>query len=106
VADLEERARALARQLTDAVGVAAAVIAEPQRALVGGGSVPGFELDSWVIAVEPRSGGAERVAAGLRRASVPVLARVREERVLLDVRTLLPGDAELVTSALASALSG
>ena len=106
LADLEQRARALAKRLGDAVGVAAALIAEPQRALVGGGSVPGFELDSWVVAVEPRSLSAERVAAGLREAPVPVLARVRDDRVLLDVRTLLPGDTEHLSTALAAALAG
>ena len=43
-------------------------------------------------------------SSGLRAAPVPVLARVREDRVLVDVRTLLPGDDEWVEQALGSAV--
>ena len=48
--------------------------------------------------------GAERIAAQLRRGAVPVLARVRDARVLLDVRTLLEDDESALEAALAEAL--
>jgi hypothetical protein len=50
--------------------------------------------------------GAELLCAALRRGPVPVLARVRDDRVQLDARTLLPGDETLVASALRHALEG
>ena len=50
-------------------------------------------------------GGAERTAARLREARVPVLARVRDERVLIDVRTLLEDDEDAVEAALLEALA-
>jgi seryl-tRNA(Sec) selenium transferase len=43
--------------------------------------------------------GAEALAAALRRAPVPVVARVRDERVRLDLRTLCPDDAKAVEAA-------
>ena len=43
--------------------------------------------------------GADELAHALRSAEVPVLARVRDDAVLLDVRTLLPGDVEAVEAA-------
>lgn len=104
-AALEARARELAGRLAPRAGDAARVGVEPQRAFVGGGSVPGFELDGWVVTIEPLRGSAERLAAGLRAATVPVLARVREERLLVDVRTLLPGDAALLEESFAEALA-
>ncbi len=100
---LEKRARDLAERLTRAAGDALVVRAEAQSGFVGGGSVPGFELPGWVVALEPAS-GAERLAARLRAAPVPVLPRVREGRLLLDVRTLLPGDEHDVEIALGDAL--
>jgi len=103
--ELAQRARALAHGLARAVGAGAALRPEAQSAFVGGGSLPGFELESWVVAVLPRRGGAERVAARLREAPVPVVARVRDSCLLLDVRTLLPGDEECVEEALVAALS-
>jgi L-seryl-tRNA(Ser) seleniumtransferase len=84
-------------------GGTARVEAIPERGLVGGGSVPGFELPSWVVAVQA-SAGAERIAERLRGAPVPVLARVRDDRVLIDVRTLLDDDDVAVESALMEAL--
>jgi L-seryl-tRNA(Ser) seleniumtransferase len=102
---LEERARALAARLAASAGAAARVEAEPQQAFVGGGSLPGFALESWVVAVEPAAAPAERVAARLREAAVPVLVRLHEGRLLVDVRTLLPGDAALVEQAFAAALA-
>jgi len=100
---LEARARRLAERLRKCVGEGAAVEVRPERSAVGGGSVPGLELPSWAVAVEAPC-GAERLATRLRDAPVPVVARVREGRVLLDVRTLLDDDDEAVEEALAFAL--
>jgi L-seryl-tRNA(Ser) seleniumtransferase len=100
---LEARACRLAERLAKAAGNAVRVDPQPERSLVGGGSVPGCELPTWVVAIEA-PGGAERVAARLRGAPVPVLTRVREGRVLIDVRTLLEDDDVLVEEALAASL--
>jgi L-seryl-tRNA(Ser) seleniumtransferase len=74
------------------------VEARSDRARVGGGSLPGLELDTWVVALRPGC-SAERLAAGLRAGSPPVLARVRDDQLLLDVRTLQEGEAVLVEKA-------
>ncbi|MGI9590205.1 MAG: L-seryl-tRNA(Sec) selenium transferase, partial [Myxococcota bacterium] len=77
-----------------------------ERAFVGGGSVPGFELPGWVVAVSPPAGlGAERVAARLRSARLPVVARVRDDELLFDVRTLLDDEEAAVEQALREALA-
>jgi L-seryl-tRNA(Ser) seleniumtransferase len=100
-AALEARARALAERLAKAARGRVAVSVEPTRSPVGGGSLPGFELDSWAVALRAGA-GAEALAAQLRARAVPVLGRVRGEALLLDVRTLLPGDAEDCEAALAT----
>ena len=76
---------------------------EETRAPVGGGSLPGFELPSCAVTLRGAI-GAERLSAALRRGPVPVLARVRDDRVQHDARTLLPGDEAIVASALRRAL--
>jgi L-seryl-tRNA(Ser) seleniumtransferase len=100
---LEARARALAERLARVAGDRAELAVEAARAPVGAGSLPGFEQGSWVVALRA-AGGAQRLAAALRRAAVPVLGRVSGERVLLDLRTLLPDDALHCEKALAEAL--
>jgi L-seryl-tRNA(Ser) seleniumtransferase len=105
LAGLEERARRLAKRLAKVAGRDANVSPRPETALVGGGSLPGFELPGWVVAVSPRVGaGAERIAAGLRAAMPPVVARIRGDELLFDVRTLLDDDEAAVEQALREAL--
>ena len=57
---------------------------------IGGGSLPGETLDTWVLALDCDGvpGGAEAVARRLREYSTPVVARIEGNRVVLDPRTV------------------
>ncbi len=96
------RAQALAERLRKVAPRGLRVALEETRAPVGGGSLPGFELPSAAVALASDA-GAEALARALRRAPVPVLGRVSADRVLLDARTLLPGDESDVEAAVAAA---
>ena len=98
---VEARARALATRLAKIVSATATVSLAETKAPVGGGSVPGFELPSFAVALTFPGLGAQPAAAALREAPVPVLARVEDARVLIDVRTLLPGDEVAIEVAIA-----
>jgi L-seryl-tRNA(Ser) seleniumtransferase len=76
---------------------------EATTAEVGGGSLPEARLPSLALAV--RADGLSAVEARLRDHEPPVFARVSEDALLLDLRTLLPGDDEVIASALAAASS-
>ena len=95
---LEARARSLAARLAKVVADGDCVEVLPDRGFVGGGSLPGFELDTWVVAIRT-SVSAESVAERLRRATPPVLARVRDDLVIFDVRTLLDGEEAALEAA-------
>ena len=99
--ELEARARALAGAIEGVEGVAVEV--RPDRTFAGGGSLPGFELATFVLELRARQ-GASRLAARLRAADPPVLVRVRDDSVIIDLRTLLPGDEKLVMRALTAVL--
>ena len=103
--ELADQARRLAAQLAQAAGGSARVEVVPERSPVGGGSLPGFALEGSVVllAVE---GGAQGFAARMRQAPLPVLARVRDDRVVIDVRTLLDGDDAAVLAAVRFASEG
>ena len=79
---------------------------EPSRSAIGGGSLPGETLPSWVVALtcQETPGGPEDVMARLRRADPPVVARVEGDRVLLDPRTVLPEEEEALLQAVWQAL--
>jgi len=65
---------------------------------VGGGSLPGDTLPTWAFA--PRVAQPNAAAARLRANDPPIIARVSEDRLLLDPRTVLPEQDALVIAAL------
>lgn len=82
----------------------AAVGAVECRSAVGGGSLPGEALPSWAVVVRSPQASAAALAAALRRHSPPVIGRVEEGALLLDLRTVAPDEEEAVAQAVASAL--
>jgi len=96
--DVQARAERLARRLRKVASAPLAISVEETRAPVGGGSVPGFALASFAVVLRG-AGPADRVAAALRAAPVPVIARVDDGRVLLDAKTLLDGDDARIEDA-------
>ena len=77
------------------------------KSAVGGGSLPGETLPTWVLALscEGSAGGPETVMRKLREAKPPVIARIEDDRVILDPRTVLPEEEDSLLKALRDALS-
>ena len=98
-AELKPVAERIARALS-ALGLKAEVV--PERSQPGSGSAPGVFLDTFAVRV--RATSAMELAERLRRGEPPVFARIHEGALLVDPRTLLPGDEELLTRAFAQAL--
>lgn len=73
--------------------LAAEVVAA--RSAVGGGSLPGETLPTFALAIQS-PGGADALAARLRRAYPPLIGRIERDRVLLDPRTVLPEEDAVV----------
>ena len=100
-------AKALAERLAALDEVKAhgvSIEAMPGRDAVGAGSLPTVGLEGAVVALQARDVEGGALAERLRAAETPVFTTVHEGRVLLHVRTLLPGDEALVVSALQGAL--
>src|SRR5205807_541053 len=90
---------ARARRLAEASG--GEVIEGSAR--VGGGALPLLELPGPVVALA--GGDPDALARALRLGDPPVLARIRDGRVLLDPRTLSDEEAELVARAVRAAVA-
>ena len=100
VAQIRQRAEALHK----GVGTAADVVEGESE--VGGGSFPGAQLKTWLVRVNPRPLTPDTLAARLRASDPPVVARIGDDRVLLDPRTIFPDQVETVARAVRSALDG
>jgi L-seryl-tRNA(Ser) seleniumtransferase len=97
---LAARGRSLVTSLGQA-GVSAEVI--EVRSTVGGGSLP--EETQASIAVAIGGAPATRVAQALRSGDPPVIGRIVDERVALDLRSVLPEDDEVLARAVIGALA-
>ena len=82
--DIEQRARRWQRALRHA-GVAADTV--DGESTVGGGSLPGETLPTKLVALPDLH--PDRLAAALRAADPPVVARIEDGRLVLDPRTVL-----------------
>ena len=62
----------------------------PGESTVGGGSLPGETLPTSLLSIDASEmpGGANALAANLRRGDPPIIGRIDAERVLLDPRTV------------------
>ncbi|MBA3388948.1 MAG: L-seryl-tRNA(Sec) selenium transferase [Rubrobacter sp.] len=100
VEELREKAERLARDLTR-ISPSLQIDAAPSVARSGGGTLPVYEIPS--LAVRIGGANADALAARMRTADPPVVGRVSEGRLWLDVRTLLPGDEEAIVSAVKEA---
>ncbi len=72
---------------------------------VGGGSLPGETLPTWLLALPvPPGGSAHSLTARLRHGQPPIIGRVERETLLFDPRTILPGQEQILLKALQNLL--
>ena len=98
--ELRSVAEELAGRAREVLGDRAEVELVEVESTPGGGSSALLVLPSVAVAITPGIGSDQSLADALRRGDPAVVARLEEGRVLLDVRTLLPGDVEAVVAAL------
>lgn len=103
VAELRQRAEALAARLHQLAGIRAATVAD-DVAFVGGGSLPDQQMPTCVVEVEAADVSDADLAYRLRTGSPAVLGRLRGEKLLLDLRTIFPEQETALVEALQTAL--
>jgi L-seryl-tRNA(Ser) seleniumtransferase len=70
------------------------------RSVIGGGSAPGSTLPTRALAVSSPDMGADEIAQKLREWETPIIARVEDGRVLLDLRTVEAEQDAVIADAL------
>jgi len=96
--EIGRRANALVGQ----VGAPLKVEIVDGESVIGGGAAPTAVLPTRLIALTHEHLSADELCARLRQADLPVIARVEEGRVLLDLRTVFPEQDANVAAALRS----
>ena len=95
--ELEQRARSLIERIPQ-TGVVLELLAG--ESAVGGGAGPTSNLPTMLIAVSHPNRTAQEIERQLRTASPPIIARISEGKVLLDLRTVFADQLEALCAAL------
>ena len=107
VEEIEHRARKLSDLLAQRVESSGAQIAIVDgKSLIGGGSTPAQALPTKLVQITCARYSANDLEARLRGAaqSTPVIARIEEDHLMLDLRTVLPEQETQLADAVMAAL--
>jgi L-seryl-tRNA(Ser) seleniumtransferase len=72
----------------------------PTVTMIGGGSAPGKSLPSFALSLSSHNISATELARTLRQQPIPIVARVEDDRVLCDLRTVDPDDDSYLAETL------
>jgi L-seryl-tRNA(Ser) seleniumtransferase len=95
--EIGQRAQAMASQVSSGKLNVELIDGE---SVIGGGAAPSSVLPTRLLALGCVGLGADELAARLRASDPPVIARVEEGRVLLDLRTVFPAQDEMIVATL------
>ena len=98
-AELKDEAQGFAAGLEEA-GLNARFGIREDVARVGGGSAPMLDLATWCVCVKPLGMSVDVLQEKLRHWKMPIVTRISEDEVLLDLRTLSAGDLVVLRLAL------
>ncbi|MGB4544654.1 MAG: L-seryl-tRNA(Sec) selenium transferase, partial [Smithellaceae bacterium] len=100
VQEVKKRARKLLQKIRRAgiPGITAGL--GQAMAAAGGGSLPAQNIPSAIVSIRCDKMTPARLEAGLRRAPVPVLVRVDENEILIDLRTVTESEFGFITDGL------
>lgn len=98
-AELRDTAQGFAAGLAEA-GLNARFGIREDVARVGGGSAPMLDLKTWCVWVKPSCMSVDSLQEKLRHWKMPIVTRISEDELLLDMRTLSTGDLVVLRIAL------
>ncbi|KXG74965.1 L-seryl-tRNA(Sec) selenium transferase [Fervidicola ferrireducens] len=102
--EMEKTAKKLAGELKKVVLDEGAIEIMDDASAVGGGSLPGVELPTKVVAIAIRTLSPDDLAKRLRSARIPVIGRIKKDKFLLDIRTLSEDDLKVIPEMVGSVL--
>jgi L-seryl-tRNA(Ser) seleniumtransferase len=104
--ELGERAERMRAEIEQRAAEALDVRVVRAAGRAGGGSLPLLELEGPVVALTWRVGSAQDLCERLRAGDPPIVARVKDDAVMLDPRTISEVEVDFVVKGVAAALGG
>lgn len=95
-----KKAETLGQAIEKALGGEARVELADLESRPGGGSFPDLKLPTRCVTLHPHSMSVAKLEQALRLASLPIIGRIESDRYILDPRTILMGQEEMIISTL------
>lgn len=103
IKEIEENANKLYGKLNDIKDVANVEI-ENTLSQIGGGSLPAERIKSKCVTIIPKNISTASLEEKLRFGENPVVGRISEDKLILDMRTVLEGDIEILSQRIIEVL--
>jgi L-seryl-tRNA(Ser) seleniumtransferase len=102
--EISNRANKIAKKLTKEIkNVHINVMADSSR--TGGGSLPEVDLPTYVVSIKSDKVSVNEFEERLRKGNPPIIARIKEDSLIIDARTVRDGDLKGIMEGIRSALS-
>ena len=98
VDEIAQRSRAVVAHMDGVAKVRLEVV--EGESVIGGGAAPSAVLPTWLIAGAVEGLSADDLLARLRQGNPPIIARVQDDRVVMDLRTVFPEQDRVVVGVL------
>lgn len=103
---LKRRARRLYRRLAKKIEKECDLQLMPTISRVGGGALPEYNIPSWAVSLSPRLSKISAFERSLRGLATPIIGRIEDGRLLLDVRTIQDREITLLVELLEGFFQG
>jgi len=100
VTEVEKRAHSLVTLLEQLSLKNVTFSVVEDTSMAGGGSLPTQEIPTFVVTVDSHSLSASRLERKLRKLQVPIIARIYEDKVLFDLRTIAEEEFGFITDGM------
>jgi len=102
--EIEVRARTFVERLRATVNSDVEIDVIDGQSVVGGGSAPGETRDTALISIRSANVSPTEIEGLLRAAETPVIARIENDQVLMDLRTVAESEEELLAEIVGSVI--
>lgn len=97
--ELLETANVL-REKIDSLEMGYEVVIEKVEGLVGGGSAPGATLNNIAVTLSHKDFTTEKIERMLRKGDIPIVVRIKDDKILIDTRTIFPDEIDIIVNRL------
>ncbi len=102
---IKKRAKKMLHALKKSVPDRADLEVQPDQSRAGGGSLPEADFPTFAVSIRPRNMTVNALEKKLRLGDPPVIARIKEDILLLDARTVQDREVKILVNCIETALN-